>query len=519
MAQLLTRRLLMSAPGWRGVFESAGVKVFAAGANGSAHEPCLLSDHAGIALGTLFARAANGEAPAQVRELSPGESEAIVASAGRRLIERYWGHYVALVRDAETDRNWVLRDPTGGLPCLTATLGGVQLYFSQLEDCAQLEMLSLTVNWPYVTTHLAAAFTCGRETGLREVTEVAPGECLEISHQRVTRSLYWHPLSFAPLDGASANAGAGAGGGGGGPPGGTAKNESPVHFDVAARASVHAWAARYRSVLCLRDGGHHSTLLFELLRSAPNHPTVVGRQERPHLSLEELLREPRTERPVSWLGRMHTTSAGLLQAWDLGAEAVFCATGAELLLRASRGVSAHRALVDTQAFREASLHPPPVHPWFRPSDAGPADVAPGGLFHRVRALLAALHVLQSLAQSEDLELVAPLLSQPLIELVMRGGAELATPPAGARDDARARAVLQRNLPLVRAYLMDGILLRERLLDRRRLEAALAEIAQERPLPDGVASEILDHFSTEAWLASWLDAEIGRQRERRVEVMW
>ncbi|MGH8308712.1 MAG: hypothetical protein ACRETX_02830 [Steroidobacteraceae bacterium] len=487
MAQLLTRRLLIGSTGWRNAYEAEGVKVFTAAPRGAVREPCLLSDHAGIVLGTLFERALDGEPSARVTKLASAESAAIVSSGGRRLIDRYWGRYVAFLHDASADQTWIVRDPTGGLPCLTATIGGVQIYFSRLEDCAQLELLSFSVNWKYVAAHLAAPFTCAYETGINEVGEVLAGESVGVSREGIERDLCWHPLS---------------------PP-----EHGSTPRDVAARQCVHSWASCYGSIFCLRDDEHYAPLVRDLLRVAPNGPVVAFGAEPPHAPLEELLDAPRTESPDSYLGRVHATSTDLPAAWEIGAEAIFSATGAAALFHSERGTPADKALIDSQAYRELSLQPPPLHPWF-----SSAEVEPRRTFRRVQTLLAALRARNPLTQSEDPELVVPLLSQPLIEIAMRGGADLPPASAGTDHGERARAVLQQNVGLVRTYLLDGILVRERLLDRRRLESVLEQVAEGQPVQDSMAVELLDHFSTEAWLASWFDTGVRRQRERRVELM-
>jgi len=57
-------------------------------------------------------------------------------------------------------------------------------------------------------------------------------------------------------------------------------------------------------------------------------------------------------------------------------------------------------------------------------------------------------------------------------------------------------VIAGNLPFIRAQLLDGALVRERILDRAALERAL------RDAPSGskaIGSEILSHLDVELWI--------------------
>ena len=85
------------------------------------------------------------------------ESSQIVATRGSRLFERYWGRYVAILRNAVTGEVWVLRDPSGGFPCWLTSHDGVSIVFSDIDDCHALGGLSFTVNWNYITRFVAHA--------------------------------------------------------------------------------------------------------------------------------------------------------------------------------------------------------------------------------------------------------------------------------------------------------------------------------------------------------------------------
>jgi asparagine synthase (glutamine-hydrolysing) len=120
------------------------------------------------------------------------------------------------------------------------------------------------------------------------------------------------------------------------------------------------------------------------------------------------------------------------------------------------------------------------------------------------------------------ELVNPLLSQPLIELCLRiptyaltlGGRrrglarhafaqdlppEIASRRSKGGLQEQISTVLARNLDFAREVLLDGELVRHRLLDRRRIESALEGGPRAAP---GRAGEIHMYIGVEAWLQRW-----------------
>lgn len=127
------------------------------------------------------------------------------------------------------------------------------------------------------------------------------------------------------------------------------------------------------------------------------------------------------------------------------------------------------------------------------------------------------------------DIVHPLISQPIIELCLQipsyvltyGGIDRAlvrqafedtvAPAIIARTTKGATTgyfnrLLVRNLPALREYLLSGVLVAERLLDKQRTEAALSEasVIQRSDL----LFPVLTAFRAELWLRSWIS---GTQR--------
>ena len=161
-----------------------------------------------------------------------------------------------------------------------------------------------------------------------------------------------------------------------------------------------------------------------------------------------------------------------------------------------------------------------LHPVLRQ----PTDLPVGKLNH-VRMLLHPLAYYDPYERERAPAAVNPLLSQPLIELCLRlptyvltqGGhgralarrafaAELAPEIASRRSkgsiDEHLKAVLAKNLPWARELLLDGELVARGFLDRRKVEAALAD----KPDMNTVhVTEIHGHIAVEAWLQRWRSA--------------
>jgi asparagine synthase (glutamine-hydrolysing) len=158
-----------------------------------------------------------------------------------------------------------------------------------------------------------------------------------------------------------------------------------------------------------------------------------------------------------------------------------------------------------------------AHPWWESS----APLPHGKLWH-ILWLSMPPHFYTALERKDDPERVEPLTSQPLLELALRiptyvlaaGGKERAlarqafahdVPPTVLQRHVKAsiegfmRRTLSNNLPFVRKTLLDGVLVDRRMLDRRRLEAALSGRG------DRIASapvSIFDYLGLEVWARRW-----------------
>ena len=135
-----------------------------------------------------------------------------------------------------------------------------------------------------------------------------------------------------------------------------------------------------------------------------------------------------------------------------------------------------------------------VHPLFRE----PRDVPPGKLVHARNIVWTCCHRYDPFERSDDPAFLAPLCSQPFLELSLRipvyvltKGARIAPwreplsakpargrdPPQGERIvSERKKDLVRDNLPLLRELMLDGVLVREGLLKRAQMEQALSDNA-------------------------------------------
>jgi asparagine synthase (glutamine-hydrolysing) len=340
-AHWLSEQLLARQPGWSRAFMAAGVAAFHAGLDAGASETRLLDQDAGAVFGRIFHRESSSTPAALRVEFDPHESRQIVRSGGRRLLERYWGRYVALIADAATGETWVMRDPSGHMPCFMARHRGVNLVFSDLEDCVALGALQFTVSWDYIRAWLAYSGYQARETALEEVSEVQFGERVRFIGDTISRSFEWDPLAIAQTD--------------------------PIQDPQAAvaalrhttRACIHAWAACYPDILHSLSGGLDSSIVLSCLKDAPSQPHVTclhyfgtgpDEDERryarlmashtgteliehplsvPEAKLEQLLNLRRSPRPWFYLYEVqHNRFESQLSA-DRNIRSVFCGSGGD----------------------------------------------------------------------------------------------------------------------------------------------------------------------------------------------
>lgn len=257
-ARLIAARLTQLSPAWRQEFCAPGMQVFCAGARGDSPQVHRVADDGGVVIGTLFARNRELQSPEPDAPLQfdPLQSIAYVQSRGRWLVDHAWGDYVAFGRDSVKGNKWVLKDPTGSLPCLRSNFRGVSIFFSRVGDCLDLRLLRFTINQDFLNAHLMIGSTLQDLSPLNEVTPIRRGECVELHNDgaelRTVSKVHWNPLSFTGADDLI---------------------EDPQAAARAMRnvvkATTSSFASQHRSLMLRLSGGLDSSIIAGCLKDAP----------------------------------------------------------------------------------------------------------------------------------------------------------------------------------------------------------------------------------------------------------
>jgi asparagine synthase (glutamine-hydrolysing) len=201
-----------------------------------------------------------------------------------------------------------------------------------------------------------------------------------------------------------------------------------------------------------------------------------------------------------------------------------------------RVLGAERARSAILASREAEEHYNNMadrflHPWFKQS----RRIAPGShglLFGLITVTSTTYH--SPFSGPDDPQRVSPLISQPLVEIALRTPTHLHCKYGQDRAVARsafadvlppeimqrglgkggpslwAREVIESNIGFLREFLLDGVLVRRRLIDQKKLEAVLSHRIVKSTV---VAGDIFAKLYIEAWLRAWQQAETPSARQQ------
>ncbi len=146
------------------VFRGQGLLVAVAGERPMSSQVYPLSPGRGVVLGKIFFRDLDARRVSRPVVLNDIISEQLLNSEGRRLVDEYWGRYVAWIHDPMRKTTWMLRDPSGGLPCFYTIHRDVVVSFSWMEDWCALGLQNFTVDWKHVAAY-AAEQPCRRVRG------------------------------------------------------------------------------------------------------------------------------------------------------------------------------------------------------------------------------------------------------------------------------------------------------------------------------------------------------------------
>lgn len=193
-ANFLTAKLHEVSPHvWSQAWAGAGLVIYHSGEHKGRMQTYRLQGERGAVLGRLF----RNDYTSVVDNPDEFESRKCLETRGQRLIDRYWGRYVAFLNDPKMGTRYVMRDPTGAFPCFHTPFRGVTIYFSDMQDAANFDFLPFTVNWEFIKANIIEPKFPKTITSLNEVSEILPAECVEITPFERKSQFLWNPTAIS----------------------------------------------------------------------------------------------------------------------------------------------------------------------------------------------------------------------------------------------------------------------------------------------------------------------------------
>ncbi|MBO9579552.1 MAG: asparagine synthase [Sphingobium sp.] len=427
----------------------------------------LALDSGGCVIGTLFHRFGP---PRAIERLDDPESQRILASFGRELVDRYWGAYIAAIEHEGLVR--VIRDPSGALPCYHTGFDGGVVFANDADMLVASGLAKPSPSWPALARGLYVKDLPNEETALVGVTELLPGTAFIRGNDYRGTAEIWSPWNYVVG-------------------GGEARADTVESLRRTVQSTVSAWASCYDGVLCAVSGGLDSSIVAACLAAGPRAPELLTISttdvDGDELFFAEILARglgcdlraealdladiaidraaaPHLPRPVSRTQSLSYDKIVARVAAESGADCLFTGNGGDNVFGFSysatsiydrlRGEGIGGGLLRTlsdictltgaspwQALTAAGkvarrrspryrwkpspefLHPDvladnqrrePAHRWL----AAPEDALPGKAVHISLLLLIQQH-LQANERTTGLPVINPLMSQPVVEACLR----------------------------------------------------------------------------------------------------
>jgi len=587
VVESLGRGLRGSASDWQEALTTAGLRVLVAGVRPGSIGFHRLQANGGVIVGTLFKHDRHPVDESTPAELAMDEdlSQRIVSTAGRHLVQSYWGRYAAFIRNPSAQTTHVVRDPTSNNSCFWTRYRGVLIFFSCVADCVRMGPLGFAVDWEFVKDRVAVGPEMIGRIGIKHVSEVERGECIDVKGLAISRQLYWDPVEISRTNVVE-------------------DEETAVRLlRSTMKSCARAWASCHESVLLRLSGGLDSSSVLGCLQNLPNRPAITcityyipggHADERPwarlaatragckhiehardfNVDLRDIqFAQPSLSPPDYFLHLELNPTEGRLAAErqataildGVGGDSLFGATARDLigydyLARHRVGsrffrVAADAALLtNTSVWRVVgeSLHKrwtrsqlhssrsavaptrqlvsadltnargfaPLAHAWFKG-----AKTIPWVVMTQLAPLIASPTFYPptlppDAAHPEGLDLPH---SQPIVELCLRiplylhsrfgrsrhllRRAMTDTVPREILDrywkdraPGSLESLMERNRRVAREMLLDGTLVAQGLLDRKKVESVFTGL---RVKQTAFTHEILDHVYVEGWLRGWV----------------
>ena len=583
MAALLSARLGHH-PEWVQRLNLPGLVVFDKPPRREWFESRILPDETGIILGKVFPTQIDVWTPTWRAEFSKAEGRSFALTGGRRLVEDYWGGYIAFLYCSAEQKRYVIRDCSGKIPCFRTQAGGVGIVFANVEDLEGLQLPAFTINWPYLAAFIRSSQLQIRETAINEVAELLAGDCLVTVGDEQRQMVLWDPRRICNDNIIEDTA------------------DAMRQLKSTAQQCINAWASTYGHVLLSLSGGFDSAVVLSCLCQAPTQPLItclnrfgddVAGDERQFARLaatragvklierslsahDDLLGArlfgiPKTVKPsvseiigmaitdihnditrsvsadVSWTGQggdhlffqmpSSLGAADYIQLHGIGLRLVPVIRDTARVSQMSywevlcKGLKLGRSRSTSKPDRDSNLDygfltadflsesaiESMVHPWTEH-----AEYVPKGKQYQIRCLSEVVNRDRPIPSTQLVEAHHPLLSQPLMDLCLR------IPIYGLLKDGRHRGLaraafhtalpseiiereskgtttayvlglLRGSQPFIADLLLDGMLVREGVLDKKALAPY---VLRAQPMRSEHLFPLLASISAEIWIRSW-----------------
>ncbi len=262
LAKTLLRRLHSTLPEWQCALDTEGLHVYHSGDSARSSRTYVLKQSAGVILGRLFERREKldgTDSDCSVKDVTFDRQETtkIRDTKGRRLIDNYWGRYVAILTKSGGSGARVLRDPTGAMPCLLTKFEGIDIVCSNIEDCATIGLVNNTINWDHIVAYLWFHRLVTKDTGLDGVSQVQAGECVTVGTDRTESTYYWRPDRIHDVRILED------------------RQQAILELRNTVQHCIGTWGACYDNILHELSGGLDSAVVLASLSGAPNRTNIV----------------------------------------------------------------------------------------------------------------------------------------------------------------------------------------------------------------------------------------------------
>ena len=235
----------------------------------SSDTPTLLIPGRALIIGKIFTKDGKAITDAQYFDRTTAEISSYI-------LNNIWGDYVVLLPIGEDGHKFtLLRDPSGGVPCVYSFKSSARFITSDISLAIDLGLYRRQVDWYAITHGLSFPYLRAECTALQDVRELLPGCMLCWCGKDASVQTAWSPWPFVAQD---------------------ARHTDPrtAADDVRTAVSVvvKAFAAADDRFLVQLSGGLDSSIVAACLREASAQATfcslvmpVAGTDERPYAKL------------------------------------------------------------------------------------------------------------------------------------------------------------------------------------------------------------------------------------------